>query len=372
VVKKMEKNALLITNSGINSHTGGGIVSLNLLQALQNTATVKMILSNQHLKDERYKDIKTYCIEPAQYGYQDPFFMDYMASYLIDELKNTTIDIVQTYACPFGKTIEKMKQNFFCKVIADIAPHQIEISREEHMKMIGSYDYPHLTNEFLWGLYSRHLRLADTVIVHSHSSAEYLQKKANLKELPKVIPHGCYPPERIPPYPDMFVPAYFGALGIDKGLYYMVMAWLQCELPDEYTFFIGGQGTEMFTLREQKNMDRFTILGSVGNLIEFYHKISIYIQPSIQDGFGITPLEAMAHGRAVIVSDGVGMSELVDDGKDGFVVPMRDIRAIKEKILYFYDNPSEITRMGRNARQKAMNYTWDKIRGEYESIYTSF
>ncbi|MBA7713935.1 hypothetical protein ES703_122946 [subsurface metagenome] len=48
------------------------------------------------------------------------------------------------------------------------------------------------------------------------------------------------------------------------------------------------------------------------------------------------------------------------DGEDGFVIPIRDVKAIKEKIQYFYDNPEEIKRMGRNAREYIEKYTWER------------
>jgi len=50
---------------------------------------------------------------------------------------------------------------------------------------------------------------------------------------------------------------------------------------------------------EDKYTSRFKILGFVENLVDFYKQISVYIQPSITEGFGITPLEAMAYGRPV-------------------------------------------------------------------------
>jgi len=364
----MNLNSILLTNSGVNQFTGGGIVSFNLLDAMQEVTEVKLILSNQHFKDSKYfapEEIPAYCIEPGQYGYSDPFFMDYMASELISEVGSDTIELAQTYACPFATSVEKLKNKYFTKIVADIAPHNIETSMQEHIKWQGSYPFPHLTNQFLWKLYSKHLRLADKVIVHSHSSAKYLEKAAELKTIPTVIPHGCYLPSTIEQYPNVITPGYFGALGLDKGIRYMINAWIECGYPSKLV--MGGRDTEGFKLEE--NMDKFHILGTVDNIADFYFNISFYIQPSVVEGFGITPLEAMAFGRPVIVAEGAGMCELVTDGKDGFVVPIRDIQAIKDKINYFFDNPDEIQRMGKEARKTAEEYTWDKIRKQYITIY---
>jgi glycosyltransferase involved in cell wall biosynthesis len=367
----MERNSILVTNSGVNKHTGGGIVGYNLLEALRGVSTVKLLLSNQHFKDGRYEDIYAQCIDPNQYGYSDPFFYDYMASSLIPE---TVVDLAIFYACPFGKTAEKLKKENFTKIVSDLAPHRIDVSMQEHMTWAGSYPYPHLTNQFLLGLYLKHLRLSDKVIVHSHSSAKYIMETAKLEELPTVIPHGCYLPEQstILPHPDEFRPGYFGSLGLDKGLMYLIGAWLASEQRKTHRFWVGGGGTEcfkdLFHLGE-KQMEAFNILGQVQNIGNFFNNISVYVQPSVQDGFGITVLEAMSYGRPVIASVGAGSSELVTDGKEGFRVPMRSPEALKEKMDYFYDNPSEIKRMGAEARRTAEKYSWENIKNQYIGIF---
>lgn len=361
----MRPNSILMTDSPINKVSGGGIVSLNLLEILQEVSDVKLILSGQHFKDSKYDNkIPSYCIKPEQFGYNDPFFSDYFAKALLDET-DKPLELGISYGCPWGNIFEKLKKDYFIKLIADLAPHNIETSMQEHLKWRGSYPYPHLTNAFLWKMYSKHLRLADIVVVHSDSSAVYLEKAAMLKEKPQIIPHGCYPPLEIPNYPTIITPGYFGALGTDKGIIYMVKAWLKCNYKNK--LIIGGRDASGFNLNE--GMDKFYVLGAIDDIASFYSKISFYIQPSVVEGFGITPLEAMAFGRPVIVAEGAGMCELVTDGKDGFVVPIQSASAIKNRIEYFYDNPDEIRRMGREARKTAEKYTWDIIKQKYNEIY---
>ena len=117
-------------------------------------------------------------------------------------------------------------------------------------------------------------------------------------------------------------------------------------------------------------MSHFHVLGET-ILADFYKQISVYIQPSVIEGFGITPLEAMAFYRPVIVAEGAGVSELITDGKDGFVVPSRDIKAIEDKLTFFKENPNEIDRMGRNARKTAEKYTWEIIKKQYREVCES-
>ncbi len=354
----------LITNSGVNQYSGGGIVSYNLLEVLKSISTVELILSNQHFQDGRYLSaiadivipIYAQCLDPRQFGYDDPFFYDYFANSMV---RYKDFDLAITYGCPFGETVRTLKKESFCKVICDLAPHNIKISREEHLKYIPhQYPYPHLTNQYLLELYLKQLRLADKVIVHSHSSAEYIMNEAKLTEKPIVIPHGCYLPSEIPEPPAEFMPGYFGSLGKDKGIIYLLTAIQK----NNMQLIIGG--------REAANLESNETIHVLGetSLPEFYSKISVYVQPSVIEGFGITPLEAMAFNRPVIVSEGAGMSELITDGKDGFVVPRRDAESILTKLQYFKDNPEEIDRMGKNARKTAEKYTWEKIQSRYKDV----
>lgn len=94
--------------------------------------------------------------------------------------------------------------------------------------------------------------------------------------------------------------------------------------------------------------------------LSFYQNASIFVFPSLINAFPKVVLEAMSCGLPVIISEGVGTKDIIRDGKEGFIVPIRDSKAIKEKILYFYDNPSEIKRMGKLARKKAVKCTWKK------------
>jgi len=77
----------------------------------------------------------------------------------------------------------------------------------------------------------------------------------------------------------------------------------------------------------------------------------------------------MAHGRPVIVAEGAGVHEIVEDGKEGFIVPIRDADSIAACIKQFRDSPEEVENMGANARRKAEQYTWEKIRKQYERLY---
>lgn len=313
--------SVLITDSGIDKTSGGGVVSFNLLEALRSCSDVQYIFSSHEFENNKYKGIGALPVNPTAYGYSysdvdkkfSPFLMDYLAYHLLPMDKK--MDIVQTYGCPFGLTIEELKNVFECKVVADVAPHNIEISQGEHMKYAGKYPFIHLTDEMLWGLYSRNLRLADVVIVHSHSSAKYLKEKARLKEMPRVIPHGIYLPEEIPDYPEELKPGYLNALGWDKGWIYIVKAWMAMfhetgPFRERQEFIFAGRETRGFRVQDNY-MHYFKILGEVENIIDFYKQVNVCVSASVTEGFGITCLPPDMN---IVTDDGLNSISKIECG----------------------------------------------------------
>jgi len=84
------------------------------------------------------------------------------------------------------------------------------------------------------------------------------------------------------------------------------------------------------------------------------------VLPSLADGFGMVVPQAMACGLPVIVTENVGAADIVTDGVDGYVVPIRDVAALKEKIRYLYEDPAARQRMSAAAVKKAGRHlSWD-------------
>ena len=70
----------------------------------------------------------------------------------------------------------------------------------------------------------------------------------------------------------------------------------------------------------------------------------------------------MACGLPVICTTNTAGEDLVTNGVEGFVVPVRDIAALKDKLLYLYENQDIRAEMGASALRKvASGLTWDEI-----------
>lgn len=89
----------------------------------------------------------------------------------------------------------------------------------------------------------------------------------------------------------------------------------------------------------------------------YYAKSSVYVLPSYREGTPRTVLEAMAMGRPVITTDTQGCRETVIDGKNGFLVPIKNAEAVAEKMIWFIKHPEMIEAMGN----ESLNYVREKF-----------
>jgi glycosyltransferase involved in cell wall biosynthesis len=94
-------------------------------------------------------------------------------------------------------------------------------------------------------------------------------------------------------------------------------------------------------------------LGATTDVRPFIKDCGIYVLPSYREGFSVSIMEAQAVGRAVITGDTNGTRDAVDDGYNGFLVPIKNSKALAEKMIYFLENPDKIEEMGANARKYA-------------------
>jgi len=94
--------------------------------------------------------------------------------------------------------------------------------------------------------------------------------------------------------------------------------------------------------------------------MEFYAAADAYVSPSYEDSFGLPVLEAMACGLPVISSTFAGVSQIITENVDGFVLSDPSDTAALARHLRNLLDPAIRLRMGENAAKTAQNYTWDQ------------
>ncbi|MEW5759285.1 MAG: glycosyltransferase family 4 protein, partial [Candidatus Thermoplasmatota archaeon] len=206
---------------------------------------------------------------------------------------------------------------------------------------------------------------ADYIFVPSEFA--YNSFPNELKHKLRLIPYGIDVKKFIPNKKehDKFTCLFIGDNAIRKGLHYLVQAWSELNLRNAK--LIVKAHVEL-----KKDIPNIEVINHVEDITELYSKADVFILPSIEEGRALVVGEALSSGVPVIITPNTGWE--IKDGGQGFVTDIRDVKALKEKIQYFYDNPNEIKRMGREARRYVKDCTWQKYQKEliktYESIGT--
>ena len=125
----------------------------------------------------------------------------------------------------------------------------------------------------------------------------------------------------------------------------------------------------------KKYEGKFKYLGHIPQkeLYKYYSQGSVFVIMSIEEGLALVQPQAMACGLPVIATTNTGGEDIIRDGKDGFIIPIRDVEKLKEKLLYLYKNPGICKQMGQSAKERVSSgFTWDdygeKMVMEYKRI----
>jgi glycosyltransferase involved in cell wall biosynthesis len=111
---------------------------------------------------------------------------------------------------------------------------------------------------------------------------------------------------------------------------------------------------------------------SRNELFRQYTWADLVVLPSLIEGFGLTALEAMAHGRPVVVSAHTFATDLIVEGVNGFVVPPQDAKALANTIDWVARNPGAADQIGVNARETQSTLTWKLYRSRFAKIVKQF
>jgi len=252
----------------------------------------------------------------------------------------------------------------YWRAARDLLIEEAQREPEWASTLIGNEDSPAKTDRK-----DEELALADTVYVASSFTLKTLSSAPAFRAKVEVIPYGAPPrPVNAPvrtrraasgPLRAIFV----GSLGQRKGLSYLFQARRAL-----------GRGTELTVIgtlplqpcpaleRELKQVRWIPSCPHATVLAEMAAH-DVFVFPSLFEGFGLVLLEAMAMGLPILTTAHTAGPDLIDDGIEGFIVPIRSAAAITEKMELLRANPALIDEMGARAAARASTFTW----ASYES-----
>ncbi len=150
----------------------------------------------------------------------------------------------------------------------------------------------------------------------------------------------------------------FGRVRHSKGtdLFVDAMIALLPKYPDWTAIITGRTTAEHQSFEDELKtkiaaaglQDRIVILGEVPDIRVWYRRLTLYVAPSRNEGFGLTPLEAMASQTAVVASDAGAYAEMIVDGTGSFV-PAGDGDALRVAIEPYLADPAKTEQQGKNA-----------------------
>lgn len=97
-------------------------------------------------------------------------------------------------------------------------------------------------------------------------------------------------------------------------------------------------------------------------VLELMTETDVLVLPSFGEGFGLVVTEALACGLPVIVTPNVGAADLIRDGRNGFIVPVRSAESIAECLHRLSCNREELCEMSRHAQTTASERGWETYR----------
>lgn len=95
-------------------------------------------------------------------------------------------------------------------------------------------------------------------------------------------------------------------------------------------------------------------------VVQIYNSISIFASGPIKEGFGLTSLEAMACGAALVSSDNLGAMEYAMDGKNALLSPVKDVEGMKVNIEKLLEDDEKRIKLANEGIKTASKYSWSK------------
>lgn len=160
--------------------------------------------------------------------------------------------------------------------------------------------------------------------------------------------------------------ACVGQLYPPKGIHYLLEALSRIvpKFPELHLYIIGHHVLDEYQAYQGKLQEFIltnglapyvTFTGWRNDVLEVVAAMDILVHPSLSEGFGRAVLEALALGKPVVASSVGGLREIIEDGKNGFLVAPGDVEGLADKISRLLRDKSLREAFGRASREKVFS-----------------
>ena len=370
---------------------GGRFHAFNLAEQLNNNNNLKQLITTY----PKYFIKKNYGIDKKKiqsvilkeiiqrsflnkiYNFNDKLteHFDNKAQKLIDF---NDLDILIGWSSFSLKSFQLGKNNKCLKILERGSTHidfQTNIMKEEYL--INNL-IPNLPSKYIIDKEKMEYQLADHIMVPTEFARQtFLVRGFPEKKIIK-IPYGVDLKEFQKKKSNkekglIFRIIYTGTLSIRKGVLYLLKSFEELNLKNSQLLMIGNIDSEIKSKINKYRSNKKIIFKksiSQSKLSEQYSSSNVFITCSIEEGLSMVQLQAMSCGLPIICTPNSGGDEIIDNGNDGFILPIRDIEELKKKILYLYNNQSICFEMGMRAQKKIKDsFSWETYGKNVISTY---
>lgn len=205
------------------------------------------------------------------------------------------------------------------------------------------------------------LQLSQNIIVASQFTANTLKEAPFELPTPHIIPYGC-PPARdeVSPESDQSKPLkvlYVGGLSQRKGVSYLIDAVEQLGASVELTL-IGKRVADCAPLDAALKKYRWIDSLPHSGILDAMREHDVFVFPSLFEGFGLVLTEALSQGMPIISTNHTCAPDIIEDGREGFIIPIRDAEIISEKLTRLHEDRALLQSMKVAALARAKSLSW--------------
>jgi alpha-maltose-1-phosphate synthase len=294
-----------------------------------------------------------------QLGYANTILFD---EWLNRQLPDTGIDALIALSGAGLKTGKRLQQQgavFLCDRGSTHQRYQERLVKEEYRH----WGVDLHVSKTLDALYEREVAMyeaADAITVPSGFAARSFIEWGISKDKVHVIPYGVRLEKFHPiaePSSDTFEVLFVGQVGLRKGIPYLLQAFAGVRHPRKKLRVVGSIQPHIREVLKQMPQDHVEFLGPQPQAEVARHMSSSHVMvlPSVEEGLALVLGQAMACGCPVIASTNTGAEDLLNDGVEGFIVPIRDPDVLRVRIQELADDPPLQRRMSEAALMRVQN-----------------
>ena len=173
------------------------------------------------------------------------------------------------------------------------------------------------------------------------------------------------------PPTDRFEVLFAGSVGLRKGFPYLLEAFAKLRHPAKRLRVAGAMHPDVKTVLARLPLDQVEFLGPVPQqqLVELMSTSHVMVLPSLEEGLALVQGQALACGCPILCSSNTGGEDLFTDGVEGFIVPIRDPRALTDRMQQLADDPDLQARMSEAALQRVRSIGgWSDYGDQWETL----